>query len=159
MKNTEELFHAELKNFYALQKQKSATFEMLQSNIENEELSKRIEKQAKQAEKDWEAIKELLSDLEINPGNTTDSVAQEMMKNLEETISKKIPNLVKEKGLLQSLYRFSHYELACIMNLRMLAKELGEKPVAKRMKKSIKFQIKELNKINEKTRKAFVEED
>ena len=68
-----------------------------------------------------------LQEKNINPGNTTDSVAQEMIENIKDIASQKIPQEVKDEGLLASFNRINYYRMACYENAYELAKKLGHK--------------------------------
>ena len=61
----------------------------------------------------------------VDPGNTTDSVAQEMIENLKDIVSQQIPQEVKDEGMLASFNRLNYYRMACYENTYELAKKLG----------------------------------
>lgn len=129
MNNLTDLFNSEFKNLYALEKECVETFEAVQKEIEDQDLLQIAGELAKESEKQLELLQEALRDKDINPGNTTDSVAQEMIENIKEISSRKIPQEVKDEGLLGSFNRMSYYRMACYENTYELAKKLGYKDI------------------------------
>ena len=129
MNNLTDLFNSEFKNLYALEKECVETFEAVQKEIEDQDLLQIAGELAKESEKQLELLQEALRDKDINPENTTDSVAQEMIENIKEISSRKIPQEVKDEGLLGSFNRMSYYRMACYENTYELAKKLGYKDI------------------------------
>ena len=125
MNNLTDLFNSEFKNLYALEKECVEIFEAVQEEIKDQDLLQIAVVLSKESKKQYELLKEALQDKEINPGNTTDSVAQEMIENLKEISSQKIPQEVKDEGLLASFNRMTYYRMACYENTYELAKKLG----------------------------------
>ena len=119
-----DLFNSEFKNLYALEKECLEIFETIQSEIEDQDLMQIARELAKDSGKQFELLQEALRKLEINPGNTTDSVAQEMIENLKEISSMKIPQEVKDESILGSFNRLNYYRMACYENTYELAKKL-----------------------------------
>ena len=129
MNNLTDLFNSEFKNLYALEKECVETFEAVQKEIEDQDLLQIAGELAKESKKQLDLLEEALRDKDINPGNTTDSVAQEMIENIKEISSRKIPQEVKDEGLLGSFNRMSYYRMACYENTYELAKKLGYKDI------------------------------
>ena len=119
-----DLFNSEFKNLYALEKECVEIFETIQEEIEDQDLMQIALELAQDSGKQFELLQEALRKLEINPGNTTDSVAQEMIENLKEISSMKIPQEVKDEGILGSFNRLNYYRMACYENTYELAKKL-----------------------------------
>ena len=125
MKSLTDLFNSEFKNLYALEKECVETFEAVQVEIEDQDLQQIAVELAKESKKQFDLLKEALRDKDINPGNTTDSVAQEMIENIKDIASQKIPQEIKDEGLLASFNRMSYYRIACYENTYELAKKVG----------------------------------
>lgn len=119
-----DLFNSEFKNLYALEKECVEIFETIQEEIEDQDLMQIALELAQDSGKQFKLLQEALRKLEINPGNTTDSVAQEMIENLKEISSMKIPQEVKDEGILGSFNRLNYYRMACYENTYELAKKL-----------------------------------
>jgi len=63
-------------------------------------------------------VSNILRNLEINPGNTTDSIVREITENLHEiTTLKDCSNEVRELGFTMSFNRLVSYHAANIANL------------------------------------------
>lgn len=153
MESLNGLLEQELKNLYALEKQIWDTASDLMEEIENKHLKKRFEKQAKYSEKNFQAVHHILQGKGINPGNTSDSVAEEMVLNLTQIQNEELNKSVKSAGMVSSLQRLAHYQLACITNVREMAKQLNEKSVKNNLKpaqKRIEKQIKKVHKVAKK---------
>lgn len=125
MNNLTDLFNSEFKNLYALEKECAEIFEAVQEEIEDLDLLQIAVELAKETKKQFELLQEALGEKGVNPGNTTDSVAQEMIENLKEISSQQIPQEVKDEGLLASFNRLNYYRMACYENTYELAKKLG----------------------------------
>ena len=124
MNNLTDLFNSEFKNLYALEKECVEIFESVQEKIEDQDLLQIALELAKDSGKQLELLQEALRKVDINPGNTTDSVAQEMIENLKEISSQQIPQEVKDEGILASFNRLNYYRMACYENTYELAKKL-----------------------------------
>lgn len=72
-------------------------------------------------------LSETLQKMNINPGNTIDSVVQEMAENLKQVSLQDIPQEVKDESLLASFNRLNYYRMACYENTYELSKKLGYK--------------------------------
>lgn len=125
MNNLTDLFNSEFKNLYALEKECAEIFEAVQEEIKDQDLLQIAVELAKETKKQFELLQEALGEKGVNPGNTTDSVAQEMIENLKEISSQQIPQEVKDEGLLASFNRLNYYRMACYENTYELAKKLG----------------------------------
>ena len=139
MNSTKDIFEAEFKNLYALEKQEAEVLPKVQEAASNKKLKKHIQKLEIYNEKQFSRIQELLKENSINPGNVVDSVAQEIFKNLSEISGKELPTDVNDMGLLTSLNRLHTYKSACYQNSVRLAKVLKMKGIAKKLKKSQRF--------------------
>lgn len=125
MNTLTDLFNSELKNLYALEKECIEVFEAVQVEIEDEDLQQIAVELVKESKKQFDLLQQALRDKDINPGNTTDSVAQEMIENIKEIASQKFPQELKDEGLLASFNRMSYYRIACYENTYELAKKVG----------------------------------
>lgn len=153
MKTLEELFMAEIKNLYAMEKQIEIGLENI-SSTENEKLAKRIAKYKERNKQDYETIQSLLQYLSINPGNTTDSVVNEILENLSQIYSGKYNEAI-EAGLIASMIRLSSYKTANYKISRRMAKTLKVKKAPKQLKKIRKKSEKHQSKFEKLARKKI----
>lgn len=131
MEHFNDLFEKELKNLYALEKQIQDTFDTLELP-KPKGLKECVVSLKKRNTSDLNTVQEIASTLSINPGNTVDSVAQEMLENISEiSTMEDIPNKVKHAGLVASLYRLVSYKTVNYYNVRRMAKALNMKREAR----------------------------
>lgn len=149
MEDIKELLLVEIKNLYALEKQIWEAMSDLSKDIANKHLAKRAKKQAKYSAKNIKAVHFVLQALSINPGNTTDSVVDEMITNLRQIQNQQIKDSVKHAGFLASFQRLVHYQLACYKNVREIAKQLKEKSVKNELKSPQKRAEKQILKLHQ----------
>ena len=149
MDSIQDLLTSELKNLYALEKQIWDATSDWKDQISNKHLAKRVKKQAKYSEKNFQAVHHLLQSYSINPSSTTDSVAEEMITNLHQIQNQTIDADVKHAGFLSSLQRLVHYQLACFKNCREIAKRSKQKSVKNELKSAEKRAEKQIKKLTE----------
>lgn len=117
---TVEVFEKELSNIYALTKQINIHFINYNRNFLNENLNHLLSNYL-----DWNhtyetRIAECLRALEINPGNTIDSVAKEILDNIDELNSEVLSENVKNLSFQLCLNRLISYHRANIENIQEL---------------------------------------
>lgn len=134
MQNLKELFEKEFKNLYAFEKQIQNAMMSLKPS-RSKKLMKRVDKFTKYNTSDYATIKEMAITLSINPGNTIDSVAQEMLNNITEITNLDIDINVKNAGLITSFNRLVAYKTISYYNVRRMAKALSMKKESKTLKK------------------------
>lgn len=151
-----DIFIAEFKNLYALEKQFCEAIPAVVENSQNKHLQNRVNKLAKKSEKQMEQIQTLLQKHEINPGNVVDSVAQQIFQNITEISNSELNADVKDVGLWTSLNRLLAYKTACYKNTRELAKSLHMKDLQDELKQTRKFNKKQLEKMDSKVKKKLL---
>ncbi|MEO6348470.1 MAG: DUF892 family protein [Aquaticitalea sp.] len=134
MQSLKELFEKEFKNLYALEKQIHDTMITLEPS-ESKKLKKRVKKFLKYNTSDFLTVQEIAQNLSINPGNTIDSVAQEILKNISEIAHLNLVVNEKNAGLIPSLNRLLAYKTINYYNVRRMAKALKMKKESKTLKK------------------------
>ncbi|MFC4097290.1 hypothetical protein [Euzebyella saccharophila] len=117
-----DVLDKELSNAYALTKQINNLFE----NFDHTFLDKRT-KLTLTAYLDWnqkyeKSFSESLRELGINPGNTIDSVAKEMLDNISELDNEKLSKSVKNLSFKLCLNRLLSYHKANMENIQELLK-------------------------------------
>ena len=125
MNSLTDLFNSEFKNLYALEKECIEIFESVQEEIEDQDLLQIAKELANDSSKQFERLQKAAQKIDVNPGNTTDYVAQEMIENLKEISSQQIPQEVKDEAILGSFNRMNYYRMACYENTYELAKKLN----------------------------------
>lgn len=116
--NKEELLGKELCNLYAISKQVNTYFDDSDISFLSEPKQQILVNYISFSCATEKQVTNSLRNLGINPGNTTDSVVQEMTENLDEITKKKGDSRqVKEMGFMMSLNRLISYHAANIDNL------------------------------------------
>lgn len=124
MENLNDLFVSEFKNLYALEKQFIEVLKQIKDNVVDEDLLQIVSDLTEEAEEQFNLVHDALKSKDINPGNTTDSVVQQMTENLRQASVMNIPQEVKDEGILASLNRLNYYRMACYENTYELSKKL-----------------------------------
>lgn len=153
MKNLKDLFQAEFKNLYAMEKQITTDLESF-PEVSNKKFSKALNQMSKSNAENFEKIQKLNSDMELNPGSTTDSVAQELLKNINDIDNQKLSAEMHEAGMLASFNRLSNYRTTNYYNAYRMAKVAKMKTEAKTIKKMLKRSQKESKKLMKSAKKS-----
>ncbi|KAA2218374.1 hypothetical protein [Maribacter flavus] len=121
----EELLGKELSNLYAISKQVNNFFNGSKIGFLNERRKTMLEEYLKLSCKYENDIAESLRHINVNPGNTTDSIVQEITENLQEILSESgIKKDSKQLSYMMSLNRLISYHVANIENIGFLLNEV-----------------------------------
>ena len=113
----EGLYDKELKNLLALCSQMNETLSKLELDFLTHKGEKLLSAINSVNTRDVNLIKKSLNDHNLNVGNTKDSVAEQILKNVKEISKSDIESDVKSQALMTSLNRLMHYKLANLENL------------------------------------------
>ncbi|RRQ49243.1 hypothetical protein DZC72_01040 [Maribacter algicola] len=129
--DNEELLGKELSNLYAISKQVNTFFNGSNISFLNERRKTMLEDYLKLSCKYENEIAETLRNIKVNPGNTTDSIVDEITENLQEVISQKgYKKDSKQLSYMMSLNRLISYHVANIENIGFLLNEVELKNVS-----------------------------
>lgn len=121
----EELLGKELSNLYAISKQVNHFFNGSKIGFLNERRKTMLEEYLKLSCKYENDIAEALRHINVNPGNTTDSIVQEITENLQEILSESGNKKdSKQLSYMMSLNRLISYHVANIENIGFLLNEV-----------------------------------
>jgi len=121
----DEILDKELCNLYAIAKQVNQYFNDSDISFLSERMQLLLVDYIKFSCANEEKVSHSLRNLNINPGNTTDSIVQEITENLRAiTVQKGVDNDVKEMGFTFSLNRLITYHAANIDNLDFRGRNL-----------------------------------
>lgn len=113
-----ELLGKELSNLYAIAKQVNAYFDGSDISFLSTQSQDILANYVKFSCKNEEETSSKLSTINVNPGNTTDSIVQEITQNLQEiTTNDSHSKEIKEMGYVMSLNRLIGYHMANIENM------------------------------------------
>lgn len=117
----EELFGKELSNLYAIAKQVNHYFDGSDINFLSEKAQQILVNYVKFSCSNEEQTAAALRDLNINPGNTTDSIVNEITENLHDiTTHKGYSKEIRELGFILSLNRLIGYHESNLENIQHL---------------------------------------
>lgn len=113
-----ELLGKELSNLYAIAKQVIHYFEENETSFLSKKVQNIIIQYVKFCEANKEQVSNILMNLEVNPGNTTDSIVEEITENLQSiAVQKGSSTEVRQLGFTMSLNRLISYHRANLENL------------------------------------------
>ena len=92
-------------------------------------------------------IKTINSNIGLNPGSTTDSVAQELLQNIKDIEAENLSPEIEQAGMLASFNRLSNYRTANFYTAYRMAKVAKLKTEAKALKKMFKASEKQTAKL------------
>lgn len=125
--DTKELLGKELSNLYAITKQVNHFFDGNDISFLTESRQQTVMKYVKLSCKNEQDVAEVLRTININPGNTTDSIINEITENLHDiTIQKDSTDELKSMGYIMSFNRLISYHEANIKNIEYLLDEIGD---------------------------------
>ena len=120
----EELMGKELSNLYAIAKQVNHYFNDSDISFLSEGAQQILMNYVKFSCTNEEQTSENLRSMQVNPGNTTDSIVNEITDNLQEIATEKGMNKkIKEHCYMMSLNRLVAYHSANIENIEYLLEE------------------------------------
>lgn len=119
------LFHKELRNLYAISKQTNHYFNGSDIAFLPENTQQLLMDYVKLICQAEEMASEAMHQLDINPGNTKDSIVEEITENLRQILNQKMGDQIKALSYQMSLNRLMGYHLANLENIAALGQ--GEK--------------------------------
>lgn len=119
--NKDELLGKELSNLYAIAKQVNTYFDESDISFLSERVQKILVNYVKFSCNNEEQTSRTLRELNVNPGNTVDSIVNEITENLHSISTQKgIGKAVRELGFVMSLNRLIQYHGSNLENIQYL---------------------------------------
>ncbi|WP_191859862.1 hypothetical protein [Hanstruepera ponticola] len=115
-----DLYRKELLNLLALCKQIEDALAKLKGDFLTHKEEKLVSAINSVNSRDINLFKKSVSDNNYNLGNTKDSVAEEILKNIIESSRENIESVVKGQGVLASLNRLLNYKIANLENVKQM---------------------------------------
>ncbi|MGB3144083.1 MAG: hypothetical protein WBB24_08235 [Maribacter sp.] len=123
--NKQDLIGKELSNLYAIAKQVNDYFNGSDISFLNERRKGIVADYLQFSCKNEEDIAEMLRNINVNPGNTKDSIIEEITENLHHiALQKDTTNKLKSLGYMMSLNRLISYHIANIDNIRFVINDI-----------------------------------
>lgn len=134
MENLQELFEHELKDLYSAEKQLTEALPKMRDAASNEELKQGFQAHLEQTKSQMERVREILDEMDVNPGNTKCDAMEGLIEEGEGIIKEEAPGNVKDAALIASAQRVEHYEMAGYGTAVEYAKTLGHDKYAQILK-------------------------
>ena len=123
--NKQDLIGKELSNLYAIAKQVNDYFNGSDISFLNERRKGIVADYLQFSCKNEEDIAEMLRNINVNPGNTKDSIIEEITENLHHIVLQKdATKKLKSLGYMMSLNRLISYHMANIDNIRFVINDI-----------------------------------
>lgn len=117
----------ELSNLYALAKQVNSYFDGSDISFLSERAQRILANYVAFSCRNEEETAQTLRNLQVNPGNTIDSVAEQILENLHEiTMENGYDDRIREWGFMLSLHRLMAYHEANIENIPYIVEAAAE---------------------------------
>jgi len=121
----QELLGKELSNLYAINKQVNHYFKNSDLSFLDEHRQQTVNNYIDASLKNEELVTKMLRSLEVNPGNTVDSIVNEITENLHEISLKTTDNrALNGLGYMMSFNRLLSYHKANVVNIDFILNEL-----------------------------------
>lgn len=121
-----EILGKELSNLYAIAKQVNTYFDGSDISFLSERTKVTLGEYVKFSCANEEETSETLKLMQVNPGNTTDSIVNEITDNLHEVVLGNYSKTLKELNYQLSLNRLLSYHLANVDNILHLKAQLDK---------------------------------
>lgn len=121
----EDLKNKELSNLYAIFKQCNNYFDGSEISFLTEKRQLMLMYYIKYTCGLEEDVSAVLQELGVNPGNTTDSIVEEMTENLKDIIKMDIESDAKQTGYMMSVNRLMSYQIANLENMEFFISDDG----------------------------------
>ncbi|WP_209400392.1 hypothetical protein [Pseudozobellia sp. WGM2] len=116
----DDLLGKEMSNLYAIAKQVNHYFNDSDISFLKKRMQNLLSNYVKFSCNHEEQTAEMLRNLQVNPGNTTDSIVNEMTENLDQIVKSDLSDSLKQLSYELSLNRLISYHKANIENIEHL---------------------------------------
>ncbi len=128
--NLRDVFHGQMKDIYSAEKQLVEAMPALMEAASNSELKALIKKHYEETQAQYDTVRQLLDDMDVNPGNAKCDAMEGLIKEAKDMASQKGDNDARDAGIICAAQKIEHYEIATYGSLRAWARILGETKVA-----------------------------
>lgn len=128
--NLRDVFHEQLKDMYSAEKQLSEALPKLVQAASASELKQAFEEHLAVTQQQMETVRQLLDDMDINPGNVKCEGMEGLIKEATDMANKKGDKDARDAGIICAAQKAEHYEIATYGSLRTWARVLGKDHMA-----------------------------
>ncbi|PKA84246.1 ferritin-like metal-binding protein YciE [Ulvibacter sp. MAR_2010_11] len=148
MKNLAELFEHEIKDLYSAEKQLVESLPNMVKAASDKKLQQAFANHLEETKTQFERMKEICSELDINPGNTKCDAMEGLIEECDGMINENADPDVKDAGLIACAQRVEHYEISGYGTAVRFAKELGYSGIAKKLQTTLNEEYDADNKLD-----------
>lgn len=124
MKTLKDLFAHEIQDLYSAEKQLKVAFPEFIESSDDKELTNILENYKQQTETQFDKIRKIADDLDINPGNSKCEAMEGLIKEAKGLLKHDMTENVKDAGIIARVQRIMHYEISAYGTAVRYAKEL-----------------------------------
>ncbi len=128
--NLRDVFQEQMKDMYSAEKQLGELLPELADSAASPELKRAFEEHLTVTQRHLETVNQILSQMNVNPGNKKCEAMAGLVEEGQEMTDKKGDPDAKDAGLICAAQKMEHYEIATYGTLRTWAKVIGEDEVA-----------------------------
>tara|TARA_R110002051_G_scaffold49031_1_gene96156 strand:+ start:116 stop:601 length:486 start_codon:yes stop_codon:yes gene_type:complete len=133
MKTLKDLFGHEIQDIYSAEKQLKAAFPEFIVATDDKELTNLLEKYQEQTNNQFDKIRKIADDLDVNPGNSKCEAMEGLIKEAKGLLKHDMTKNVKDAGIIARLQRIMHYEISAYGTAVRYAKELNMNKVSSKL--------------------------
>jgi ferritin-like metal-binding protein YciE len=137
MKTLKDLFAHEIQDIYSAEKQLKAAFPEFIDATDDNNLTNLLEKYQEQTNSQFDKIRKIADDLDINPGNSKCEAMESLIKEAKGLLKHDMTKNVKDAGIIARVQRIMHYEISAYGTAVRYAKELDMSAIASKLQDSL----------------------
>ncbi|WP_207434688.1 ferritin-like domain-containing protein [Sabulibacter ruber] len=157
LKTLEDLFEHQLKDLYSAEKQGIAALTKMIKATEDEKLKQMIETHLEETRAQKDRLEKVCELVGTSPGRMKCKAMEGLVEEGEETIEEDATPEVKDAGLIASIQRMEHYEIAGYGTAAHFAERLGHTEAAQLLRQTLEEEQKTDTLLNDLA-KSYINE-
>lgn len=137
MKTLKDLFAHEIQDIYSAEKQLKAAFPEFINATDDNDLTNLLKKYQEQTNSQFDKIRKIADDLDINPRNSKCEAMEGLIKEAKGLLKHDMTENVKDAGIIARVQRIMHYEISAYGTAVRYAKELNMSAIASKLQDSL----------------------
>ncbi|RNI29139.1 YciE/YciF ferroxidase family protein [Rufibacter latericius] len=157
LKTLEDLFEHQLKDLYSAEKQGIAALTKMIKATEDQKLKQALETHLEETRAQKDRLEQVCELVGTSPGRMKCKAMEGLVEEGEETIEEDATPEVKDAGLIASVQRMEHYEIAGYGTAAHFAERLGHAEAAKLLRQTLEEEQRTDTLLNELA-KSYINE-
>lgn len=125
-----DVFYEQLKDIYSAEKQMTEALPVLAEAASSSELKQAFRDHLNVTKHQMETVRQLLDKMDVNPGNTKCEAMAGLVEEATDMAKKDGDPDARDAGIICTVQKAEHYEIATYGSLRTWARVIGEEKVA-----------------------------